>query len=718
VVISPASSVNVNCNGGSDGSATVTASGGTAPYSFIWQNGQSGTTASGLSAGVYNVTVSDANGCSASTSVAISQPSQALISSMSSTPVSCKGGSDGSAQVAVNLGGTFPYVFNWSNGGTGQAVYNLSAGTYFVTLTDGNGCQSSSQVIVSEPAAALTGYLNSNDALCTGAANAQITAIISGGTLPASGDYFYLWSNGETGSIIGNLTVGTYTVTVTDANGCSFTLSRTVSQASPIVLNVIGTINALCDGGSDGQATVTASGGTGTIYFQWSDGQNTPTATGLSAGIYTLTVSDDNGCSQSTSVTITDGAPVQITTAINNVSCFGEADGRIEVTSAGASLYFWSNGQIANPLANLPAGQYTLTVEMANGCRSSFTYNISQPDELLTQVSVSNNLSCHNDANGSVIATVSGGTPGIFILWSNGSQLFQNSNLPAGNYSYTVTDANGCIAGSQISLSNPTALGIELSAVDARCFGDQNGSIVVSGTGGTTNFNAYEYSLDSLNWQTGDLFPALGSGTYTVYVRDNNGCVISDSVQIEAADPFSITFFSPQDTTIEYGDSISLAALVSDSSGALVSWWDVNANTLIVESVYDLTVTPANTTIYEFRAISPLGCESDSSLVVSVTKPRRAAAPGGFTPNGDGTNDSFFIQGDDKVSKVLVFRVYDRWGELVFSAENIAPNDAAAGWDGTFKGEKMNSGVYAWYAEVEYIDGFKEILKGDVTLLR
>jgi gliding motility-associated-like protein len=340
---------------------------------------------------------------------------------------------------------------------------------------------------------------------------------------------------------------------------------------------------------------------------------------------------------------------------------------------------------------------------MANGCRSSFTYNVSQPDELLTQVSVSNNVSCYNDTNGSVIAIVSGGTPGISILWSNGSQTFANSNLPAGNYSYTVTDATGCTAG---------------SAVDARCFGDQNGSIIVSGIGGTTNFNAYEFSIDSINWQTGDLFPGLGAGTYEVYVRDNNGCVISDSVLIEAADPFSITFFSPQDTTIEYGDSISLAALVSDSSGALVSWWDVNANTLIVESVYDLTVTPANTTIYEFRAISPLGCESDSSVVISVTKPRRAAAPGGFTPNGDGANDNFFIQGDDKVSKVLIFKVYDRWGELIFSAENIAPNDAAAGWDGTFKGEKMNSGVYAWYAEVQYIDGFKELLKGDVTLLR
>jgi gliding motility-associated-like protein len=144
----------------------------------------------------------------------------------------------------------------------------------------------------------------------------------------------------------------------------------------------------------------------------------------------------------------------------------------------------------------------------------------------------------------------------------------------------------------------------------------------------------------------------------------------------------------------------------------------VNANSIFDTTNFTVIVNPANETVYRFSATSPLGCEVDTSVIISVTKPRRAAAPAGFTPNGDGTNDNFFIQGDEKLEKVKVFRVYDRWGECVFFAENIAPNDPNLGWDGTFKGEKMNSGVYSWFAEVEYIDGFKEIIRGDITLLR
>lgn len=712
------STVNVSCNGGANGTATVAAVGGTAPYSYIWQNGQTSATATGLTAGIYSVTLTDANGCSATSSATINQPTQALITSMSSTSVSCKGGNDGSAQVAVNLGGTFPYSFIWSNGGTGQAVYNLSAGTYFVTLTDGNGCQGSSQVIVTEPASALTGYLNSNDALCTGAVNGQITAVISGGTLPVTGDYFYQWSNGQTGSIIGNLSAGNYTLTVTDANGCTLSLSRTVAQASPIQLSLVGTIDALCAGSSDGRATVVASGGTGTIYFQWSNGQNTPTATGLSAGTYSVTASDDNGCSRSLTLTIGEGDPVQISTAITNVSCFGLNDGRIEVTSAGASLYFWSNGQIGNPLANLGAGQYTLTIELASGCRSSFVYNVAQPDELQVSMTILNSVSCHNGNNASISANATGGTVNYSYLWSNGANTAQLYNLGTGNYFVTVTDANGCTVNNQISLSNPALLGLEISAIDVRCFGDRNGRIQVTALGGTINSQNYEYSLSGTLWQTGDLFPGLAAGNYTVFVRDANGCIHSDSIAIEAADPFAITFFHPMDTSIEYGDTIMLSAMVSDSSGALLSWWDINANNLLVEAQYNLIVAPTNTTIYEFRALSPLGCAADTSVLITVAKPRRAAAPSGFTPNGDGTNDTFFIQGDDKVAKVLVFRVYDRWGELVFEATDVVPNDPSKGWDGTFRGQLMNSAVYAWYAEVEYIDGYSEILRGDVTLLR
>jgi gliding motility-associated-like protein len=201
-------------------------------------------------------------------------------------------------------------------------------------------------------------------------------------------------------------------------------------------------------------------------------------------------------------------------------------------------------------------------------------------------------------------------------------------------------------------------------------------------------------------------------------VRDANGCVTEESAVIEAAEPFFITFFSPQDTTIEYGDTISLSVTLNDNSGTTFSWTDVNAGIVIDTTNFTVSVSPANEMVYEFSATSPLGCQVDTTVIISVTKPRPAAAPGGFTPNGDGTNDVFFIQGDNRLKSVNVFRVYDRWGECVFIAENVAPNDPASGWDGSFKGEKINSGTYSWYAEVEYIDGFKEIIRGDITLLR
>jgi gliding motility-associated-like protein len=518
--------------------------------------------------------------------------------------------------------------------------------------------------------------------------------------------------------VVSNVAAGNYSVTVTDANGCTLSLSATVGQAGNLNLSVVGSTPATCPGANNGTATVTANGGTGTLSFQWSNGQNTPNATGLAAGVYTVTVTDANGCSQHTSVTVTEGAAINLVTAITDVRCFGESNGRLDVTSSNISLYFWSTGQVGNPLSNLPAGQYTLTVVDVRGCSTTAVYNVAQPDELITNINTINPVLCHNGSTANLSATAAGGTAGYSFNWSNGITAPTNSNIPSGNYSVTITDANGCRSISSVSLANPTLLELSVSTVDVRCTGDENGSIIVNGSGGTSNLGAYEYSIDSINWQTGDLFPGLGVDSFRVFVRDANGCVTEESAVIEAAEPFFITFFSPQDTTIEYGDSISLEVELNETSGVNFNWADVNANSIFDTTNFAVIVNPANETVYRFSATSPLGCEVDTTVIISVTKPRRAAAPAGFTPNGDGTNDNFFIQGDEKLEKVKVFRVYDRWGECVFFAENIAPNDPNLGWDGTFKGEKMNSGVYSWFAEVEYIDGFKEIIRGDITLLR
>lgn len=714
---------NASCNGQANGTATVSGAGGTAPYTYLWPDGQVGALATGLVAGTYTVIVSDANGCSTTVDATVNEPTTVVVDSMAMTAISCKFGTDGTATAYVN-GGSFPYTYNWSNGATTQSLNNIPAGTYGFTITDTNGCSASSSIIVSEPTSELIGVINTTGALCQGGTSGQLTAVISGGIVPASGEYNYIWSNGATTPVNDNLAAGTYTVTVTDANGCRLILSQTVSQAGNLSVSVVSTIDASCAGGANGMATVTASGGTGTLNFQWPDGQNTAQATGLSAGTYAVTVSDQNGCFDITTLTIGEGAAVSLDANINNVSCFGESNGYIDVTNSNATIavYQWSDGQIGNPAFNLGAGAYSLTVTTVQNCDAVFNFVVTQPDELETELNTISGITCRDEQTGVLEVDVNGGSPAYSYGWSNASTAASLNGVGAGTYTVTVTDANGCQAAAVAQLGNPDALAVDAVASGVACVGDDNGSIQLSGSGGSTALGQYEYSLDSANWQSGNLFPNLTNGDYTVFIRDNNGCIATTDLSVDAATEFFITSFTPSlvgiDTTIEYGDTIILSVELNDTNGVIFSWMDVNANLVLNDSTYELMANPANATIYEFSAVSPEGCMVDTSMTVRVTKTRVASAPTGFTPNNDGVNDAFFIQTDDKVTNVAVFRVFDRWGELVYEGTDLTPNDPQEGWDGTFRGKEMQSAVFAWYAEVEFIDGEKVTIRGSVTLLR
>ena len=195
--------------------------------------------------------------------------------------------------------------------------------------------------------------------------------------------------------------------------------------------------------------------------------------------------------------------------------------------------------------------------------------------------------------------------------------------------------------------------------------------------------------------------------------------MLDTTALVGAASSFYISSFQIDTTEIEYGDTINMSVMLNDTNGVLLSWLDVNAAVVLNDSTYQLVIYPSNTTIYEFTATNPFGCQVDTSVTVNVTKPRKVAAALAFTPNYDGQNDAFFVQGDpDKVTSIVVFRVYDRWGEMVFDGQNLEVNNPQQGWNGEFKGVPMNSGVYAWYAEVEFIDGQRVVIRGDVTLLR
>jgi len=254
------------------------------------------------------------------------------------------------------------------------------------------------------------------------------------------------------------------------------------------------------------------------------------------------------------------------------------------------------------------------------------------------------------------------------------------------------------------------------SSTGILCTGDANGTISLQGTGGTVVVGNLEYSVDQQNWQTGTIFQGLTAGSYTVSVRDENGCQTDTTIQVDDADAFTITSITG-DTTIEYLDSMAVAVTLSGPS-TTQSWTDITNNILLTDSLLSYIVSPANQTTYQFAATNANGCQVSGEVQVVVTKPRRANAAQAFTPNGDGVNDWFFIQGGEKVEKVTSLKVYDRWGELVFSGADNDINVQEQGWDGNFRGQPSTSGSYIWHAEILFKDGHTEVLQGDVTLLR
>ncbi|MBL7774576.1 MAG: carboxypeptidase regulatory-like domain-containing protein, partial [Saprospiraceae bacterium] len=420
--------VNVSCFNGNNGSIDLTVTGGTAPYTYLWSTGATTQDVFNLTVGTYTVTVTDANGFTASTSATVTQPPAISLSTVV-TNVLCNGASTGSINLTVS-GGTPTYAFNWSNGFTGEDPGSLPAGTYTVTVTDANGCtKTTSATITQPPAISLT--VSITNVLCNSASTGALNLTVSGGT-PA---YTYNWSNGHTGEDPTGLAAGTYTVTVTDANGCTKTTSATITQPPALSLGTAVT-NVLCNGASTGSINLTVTGGTPTFTYLWSNGATTEDVNDLAAGIYTVTVTDANGCTKTTSATVTQPPVIALSTVVNNVLCNGANTGIINLTATGgtgAKTFLWSNGQTTEDITGLPAGVYTVTVTDVNGCTKTTSATVTQP-LAMTLSTVVTNVLCNGASTGAIDLSVVGGTPGYTYSWSNSMTTQDISNLAAGTY--------------------------------------------------------------------------------------------------------------------------------------------------------------------------------------------------------------------------------------------------------------------------------------------
>jgi hypothetical protein len=500
-------------------------------FDYLWSNGDTTEDVSGLSAGVYSVTITDYNSCTATQSFTVYEPLPILPSLDSLVSISCNGGSNGAVYITV-AGGTTPYSFSWSNGSNSEDLVGVAAGIYTGTITDANGCTFvSPQVPITEPTAIAIAVDSVTNVTCNGAANGVVDVSVSGG---APG-YSYLWSNSAITEDLSGLSGGNFTLTVTDNDGCT-AVGSSITVAEPAALTVVldSVLNNICNGESHGNAYVTADGGTTPYTFNWSDNSTNEDLTQVAAGAYSLTVTDANGCTTGPlSATISEPAVVAIALdSVQNALCNGDSNAAVYVTVSGGTgsyTYNWNTGSVSEDITSLAAGTYALTATDVNGCTASFSQAVTEPTALNVSGDSTLNVACFGGSTGGIYISVAGGTTPYSFSWSNGSSNEDLVGVPAGSYTGTLTDANGCVSTSpSIAITEPaSALSATSSATD-QIQGGAQGSVNLSVSGGTS-----PYSFNWSNGATTEDLSSVAAGIYTCTITDANGCTVTQKDTVD-----------------------------------------------------------------------------------------------------------------------------------------------------------------------------------------
>jgi len=603
-----------------------------------------------------------------------------------------------------------------------NSTYTAS-GIYLDTLINGDGCDSIittnlnvlDEINITIDVDFLPSGYNQSDGMST----AQPTG--------GDGNFTYLWSVGQTTATATNLLGGTeYCVTVTDGNGCSGESCSTILYEPNIAIALNDTLN--CFGDTDGALILAVANGLGDYNFNWINMESgaigngtitgnigSTTITNLAKGSYNITVTDTY-VAQIISIDIIEPLPLQIEIISNqNVTCQGDCNGGVVLNTldgTGPYSYSWSGGvaPIADP-ADLCPGDYMVTVTDTNNCTATFNLNIEDPIPFSVVIEEVESISCGGEVDGGLSAETSGGTGTTFdYLWSDTNLGNFNNNLASGVYEVTVTDGVGCTAIAIYDLGEPIPISFDLAITDVNCWnGLSSGNIIVENVAGGTG--SYIYAIAQSGFNSIPSFTQLTSGSYQVYVQDANGCEGNDVAIVNLPNQIEVNL--GDDYEINLGESVTLEALV-DSDNALVEW-----NVDSCQNCPVLDLMPLNSAGYQVNVLDTItGCSDSDVIWVYVSKERKVFIPNAFSPDENGLNDYATIFADDaSVRSIPSFRIFNRWGDLVFEKENLIPNVETEGWNGYFNNEKMQNGVYIYIVEIEFIDGEIEIFKGDITLM-
>ncbi len=538
------------------------------------------------------------------------------------TKVTCPGGVNGAASVTAT-GGTGAYTYSWSNGQTGQSASGLSAGNYAVSVNDSIGCNQVFNIIVPQPAV-INPVITPTNVLCNG----NTTGVASASTTGGTGAYTYSWNNGQTSSSATGLSAGTYTLTVTDSSGCTTTQTQLISQ--PLALAVVdSSVNISCNGNVDGTSTAIVSGGVSTFSYSWSNGQTTQTATGLGAGTYTVIITDANNCTRSHIATI-----------------------------------FQPNGM-------------TLTVNGGNLC---------------------------NGQTGTASAFVNGGTGAYTYSWNNGQTTQQATGLAIGNYTVTITDANGCTKTATVALVQSPNINLTSnsgSICEGECI-----NLTATASGGTGTLT-YSWNPGGQTGTTINVCPTATT-TYTITVTDALGCTRTQ-VSTVTVNPKPTASFTANPLTGQIPLNVTFTN--TSTGGSTYSWTFGDGNSSTSQNTSN-TYTQSGTYNPILIVTSSAGCKDTFQLTIIADGFSIIIVPNVFSPNGDGYNETFLIESQG--IKDMVLEIYDRWGLLMSTI-----TDVKMGWDGKSKsGKDAPEGTYYYLLKAHGIDSKEYDMHGYLLLLR
>lgn len=549
----------VTCFGDNDGSVNAfSVSGGTQPYTYNWSTGATTSAISNLPSGTYSLTVYDQNGCSGNISATITDPPD-ITYTVSATDVTCNGSNNGTITINAS-GGTGALTYSNDNGFSyqgGNVFSGLAPTTYTVVVKDANNCTKTSTVTITQPNA--LGLTNvTTNVTCNAGNDGAIDITTSGGTTP----YTFSWSNSASTEDVSGLAVGNYALLVTDANGCTKNQNYLVNEP-PAVAASVSVTNVNCNGGSNGTATVNVSVGVFPFTYLWdaaTGSQTTQAATSLSAGTYSVVVTDADGCVGTFFNTITEPAVLTSTISPTDANCNGGSNGSVNLSVSGGTspyTFLWSTSATTQNLSSIPAGTYSVTITDSKGCVATNIVTVNQPT-LLTSVVSKTDVTCNGNCDGTAAASPTGGTPPYFYSWQTSPvQTTQTATgLCPGIYNVNISDNNNCQITPNVTIAEPAVLSAIVSTTGATC-GSANGTATAFPSGGTSPYT-YLWSNSDTN-QTAN---GLGTGTYSLSITDLNGCTTSASGTVS-------------DTTL----SVPICVVTVDSTSTKnVIWWDKPVN--------------------------------------------------------------------------------------------------------------------------------------------